>query len=213
MRCSLAALGLFGLATAAPACPSNPNLGSSKGVKLRVKLQDAAKDLASPVGGHYVTSIHDGAGTNLVGFSADAGRDFYVNGTGTDGLRWNTVSDGGTPPAPYGFSLHALDDSKDVQVVRLDVGAGDQDIYVPAKDAHPQLYPTGWLACSEPLAYYGGQKFNVLRRNAFDNAPPAECVSVTLLPECSTLPDLPKGSLASHEFAQQVHCYKDASKA
>lgn len=214
MRCALATVALVGLASAAPACPANPNLSSSKGLKLRVQLADPSRDLsASPVAGQYVTSIHDGAGTNLVGFSATAGRDFYVNGTGADGLFWNTVSDGGTPLAPYSFSLHALPDNADVQAARLDVGEGDRDIYVPEKDAHPQLYPTGWLACSEPLAYYAGKIFNVLRRNAFDKAPPAECVPVVLLPECAELEQLPGGALSSHEFAKDVTCYKDASKA
>ncbi|KAJ4148012.1 hypothetical protein LMH87_002501 [Akanthomyces muscarius] len=222
MRCSLTALGLFGLASAAPAaCPSNHNLSTSKGLKLRVKLQDPAKDLpASPVGGEYVTSIHDGAGTNLVGFKRDAGRVFYVNGTGSaadddDGRFWSTVSDGGTPAAPYGLALHALDDDPDVQVARLDVGLGDRGIYVPAEDAGgrgPQLLPTGWLACDEPLAYYGGKHFSVLRRSASGRAPPKECVLVVLLPECAELDDLPDGALASHEFAQEVSCYKDASK-
>lgn len=216
MRCSLA-LSLVGLAVAAPAaCPSNSNLSSSKGIKLRVKLQDASKDLPTfPVSGQYVTSIHDGAGTNLVGFSP-AGRIFYVNGTTPgDGLFWSTISDGGTPPAPYGLSLHTSPDNKDVQVVRLDVGEGDKDIYVPAAGASstPQLIPSGWLACEEPLAYYGNKTFSVLRRNAFENNPPKECVGVSLLPECAVLNDLPKGSLASHEFAQNVGCYKDARAA
>lgn len=221
---SLAALGLFGLAAAAPAAcpPSNHNLSTSKGLKLRVKLQDPSRDLASPVGGAYVTSIHDGAGTNLVGFKQGgaAGRTFYVNGTGTgEGVFWSTVSDGGTPAAPYGLALHALDDNPAVQVARLDVGLGDRGIYVPAKDAAGdrglQLQPTGWLACDEPLAYYGGQHFNVLRRNASGKetpAPPKECVLVSVLPECAALNDLPNGAFASHDFAQEVSCYKDASK-
>lgn len=213
MRSSYAALGLVSLAIAAPSCP-NPgsNLSSSKGLKLRVKLQDASKDLTSPVKGQFVTSIHDGAGTNLVGFSASEGRIFYVNGTaGGDGLFWNTLSDGATPLVPFGLSLHAAPENADVQIVRLDAGPGDEDIYVPEHAASPQLYPTNWLACSEPLQYYGGQKFNVLRRQALGTSTPSECVLITLLPECTALNDLPPGSYASHEFAREVSCYKDAS--
>ncbi|KAM3560373.1 hypothetical protein MY1884_002968 [Beauveria asiatica] len=223
MRFLLAALGLFGLTTAALAvCPgsnnnnnnnTNHNLETARGMKLRVRLRDPRSDLASPVQHQYVRSIHDGAGTNLVGFRADTGRIFYVNGTGSDdGMSWSTVSDGGTPPVPYGLSLHTLDDG-DVQVARLDVGPGDGGVYVPAAGAgRPQLRPTGWLACDEPLAYYGGKRFNVLRRGvATGGSLSEECVAVALLPECAELGELPEGALASHEFVREVSCYRDAS--
>ncbi|KAM3492105.1 hypothetical protein MY3957_004596, partial [Beauveria namnaoensis] len=208
MRFLLAALGLFGLAAAAASavCPGNNhndtinNLSTARGLKLRLRLRDPRADLASPVQHQYVSSIHDGAGTNLVGFRADTGRIFYVNGTDSDkGTFWSTVSDGGAPPVPYGLSLHTLDDDWDVQVARLDVGPGDGGVY---------LRPTGWLACDEPLAYYGGKRFNVLRRRgggrgAMLPLPPEECVAIALLPECAELKDLPEGALASHEFARE----------
>ncbi|EJP68667.1 uncharacterized protein BBA_02669 [Beauveria bassiana ARSEF 2860] len=233
MRFLLAALGLFGLAAAAASavCPGNNhndtinNLSTARGLKLRVRLRDPRADLASPVQHQYISSIHDGAGTNLVGFRADTGRIFYVNGTDSDkDTSWSTVSDGGAPPVPYGLSLHTLDDDWDVQVARLDVGPGDGGVYVPAVGAaaaaaaaHPQLRPMGWLACNEPLAYYGGKRFNVLRRRgggrgAMLPLPPEECVAIALLPECAELKELPEGALASHEFAREVSCYRDASK-
>lgn len=206
---SLLTLGFLSLAAAIPA--TDKNLSSSKGIKLRIKLQDPLKDLEKPVKNTYLTSIHDGAGLNQVGQS-DTGRIFYINGTGSDGLFWSTISDGGTPAYPYGLALHPSKDSQDVQNVRLDVGKADTNIYVPAKDTHPQLYPTNWLACDEPLEYYGGQHFTILRRNAFQNPPPKQCVLITLLPECTKLNDLPNGSASTHEFAIKVNCYKDASK-
>lgn len=225
MRFLLAALGLFGLTTAVPGvCPGSSNttinnLSTARGLKLRVRLRDPRADLASPVQHQYVRSIHEGAGTNLVGFRADTGLVFYVNGTDSDdGMSWSIVSDGGTPPAPYGLSLHTLDDDddddRDVQVARLDVGPGDDGVYVPAAGAgRPQLRPTGWLACNEPLAYYGGKRFNVLRRGGTTGElPPEECVAVALLPECAELKELPEGALASHEFVREVSCYRDASK-
>lgn len=216
MRTSFAALGLVGLAAAAPSCPAPAaNLGTSKGVNLRVKLQDGSKDLASPVAGQYVTSIHDGAGTNLVGFTADRPRVFYVNGTDGDSGRWTTLSDGGTPAVPYGIALHGETGGKDsgVQIARMDAGDADPGIYAPEKDSRPALSPDGWLACEEELQYYGGKKFNVLRHTEAGKDAPEECVGIQLLPECATLEDLPEGALASHEFARTVSCYKDASKA
>ncbi|OAA41930.1 hypothetical protein BBO_05289 [Beauveria brongniartii RCEF 3172] len=223
MRFPLAALGLFGLAAAAATvCPGSNNnnntinnLSTARGLKLRVRLRNPRADLTSPVQHQYVRSIHDGAGTNLVGFHADTGRIFYVNGTDSDdGMSWSTVSDGGTPPVPYGLSLHTLDDW-DVQVARLDVGPGDGGVYVHTAGAgRPQLRPTGWLACDEPLAYYGGKRFNVLRRRgvATGGLLSEECVTVALLPECAELKELPEGALASHEFVREVSCYRDASK-
>ncbi|CEJ92382.1 hypothetical protein VHEMI08037 [[Torrubiella] hemipterigena] len=202
---------LAGLTAAAPS-PNN-NLSASKGIKLRVHLIDATKDLPKPVSNLYITSIHDGAGLNSVGFS-DQGRTFYINGTGSDGLFWRTLSDGGSPSSPYGLALHYNKDTPDVQGVRLDGGPGDSDIYVPAAGYDkPELIPYGWMACDEPLAYYGGTHFNILQRNAFQGAIPKECVSVKLLPECTDLPATPPGALANHDHAIVVSCYKDASKA
>ncbi|KAM3507643.1 hypothetical protein MY10362_001649 [Beauveria mimosiformis] len=222
MRFLLATLGLFGLTTAALAvCPGSKNnnntinnLSTARGLKLRVRLHNPRADLASPVQHQYVRTIHDGAGTNLVGFRANTGRIFYVNGTDSDdGMSWSTVSDGGTLPVPYGLSLHTLDDWG-VQVARLDVGPGDGGVYVPAAGAgRPQLRPTGWLACDEPIAYYGGKRFNVLRRGgATGGLLSEECVAIALLPECAELKELPEGALASHEFVREVSCYRDASK-
>lgn len=210
MHASTVTLALAGLVAAAPS--PNSNLSSSKGIKLRVHLVDAAKDLAKPVSNLYITSIHDGAGLNSVGFSEE-GRTFYINGTGSDGLFWRTLSDGGSPSSPYGLSLHFNKDTPDFQGVRLDAGPGDSDIYVPYKTSKLELIPYGWMACDEPLAYYGGRHFNILQRNAFQGGIPKECVSIKLLPECTDLPATPPGAIANHDHAIQVSCYKDASKA
>ncbi|KAJ3497285.1 hypothetical protein NLG97_g2014 [Lecanicillium saksenae] len=217
MRYSVATIGLAGLAAAAPSSPpSQGNLDTSKGLQLRVKLQDASKDLPSPVAGQYVTTIHDGAGTNLVGFSAGSGRVFYNNGTeGADRHSWALLSD--IPDTPYGISLITTEENHYLQVARMDVGKAPQHIYVEdgsgtaTGGGGPGLNPPNWLACEEPLAYYGGKKFNTLRHSVVDALVPEECVKVALLPECAELNELPPGSRASHEYARTVSCYKDAS--
>jgi hypothetical protein len=43
----------------------------------------------------------------------------------------------------------------------------------------------------------------------FELVVPEGCVPATLVPQCATLPDVPEGGPASHEWAQEIRCYEN----
>ncbi|TQV98932.1 hypothetical protein V2A60_007371 [Cordyceps javanica] len=229
MIAPIAALGLAGLAAAAPTTtttgPLYPETSSSNGFNLVLNVTDPSKDLSPPVHGTFVTSIHVGPALNYVGQSSDAGRLFYVNGTAAD-VRYgnsNTISDGGTPPFPEVLSLVRDQGSETLSTVRLDVGSsgpGDYHTGVAGfPNPIPELYPSTYVACREALAYYGGKEFVIIKQakttvsqdGQVEYNIPEGCAPLSLLPQCAKLNDLPAGSLSSHDFAATTRCYKDVN--
>ena len=209
---------ILALATLTASCPTSPPSSSSpstsKGFHLLAKLTNPSNDLPTPVSNTYLTSIHVGAGLALVGSTPDpnTARTFYVNGTDLQGpSNWTTISDGAAPPVPFGLSLVPEQLNKYVRTAHLDAGEGHAGIYVADG---PELAPMNWMACDEPLEYYQGRHFNIFKQRYYAEVPvPEGCVEVMLVPECAELEELPEGSIASHEFAREVQCYKDAKQS
>ncbi|KAJ6786123.1 hypothetical protein PWT90_02479 [Aphanocladium album] len=224
------ALGLAGLAAAAPAAttgPYYPPTVNGNGFNLVLNVTDPSKDLNPPVHGTFVTSIHVGPAYNYVGQSsnADYARVFYVNGTAQDVRYGNSdiISDGGTPPFPEVLSLVQDEGSETLSTAWLNAGNGGKGNYKTGiagfPNPIPELYPSTYVACKEPLAYYGGKEFVVIKQakttvssdGKVEYNIPEGCAPLSLLPQCAKLNDLPEGSTSSHEYAATTRCYEDVN--
>ncbi|KAK5993598.1 hypothetical protein PT974_07032 [Cladobotryum mycophilum] len=211
MLASALTLGLVGLAAASPISnayypppPSSP-VTQSKGFLLVVKHTN------TPINGLYINSIHVGAGLGLVGVGTkdDNPRIFYQNGTAEEYATGQSsiISDGGTPPFPFGLSFVKDEGSAHLSTVNLNGGQGTKGIAISKASV---IVPGEYLVCDEPLQYYQGKHFNILKNLSAQDPIPKECTAVTLVPQCTELNDLPKGSYSSHDFAIDTPCYKDA---
>ncbi|KAH7304026.1 hypothetical protein B0I35DRAFT_445733 [Stachybotrys elegans] len=218
---------LAGLAAASPLAarqvvPNYPPTSTSKGFHLVVNVTDPSLDFEPPINNFYVSSIHVGAGQNLVGVSAEPGRIFYQNGTieEVQFAQSTVISDGGTPPAPYGFSLQPDAGSEVVSTARLDGGAGTPGVVLSRfPEPYRFLLPGTYLACNESIEYYQGQNFVIIKQadvtvdedGTINYNVPDNCIAVRLLPECTELNELPSDAFSSHEFAANSQCYEDVS--
>lgn len=210
-------LGLLGLAVAGPLPPVHLSerakaTDSSKGFRLVLNVTDSSRDFENPIQGYFISSIHTGAGTALVGVNRneETGRIFYQNGTEEEysGSQATTVTDGGTPLFPAGLQLVQ---NGSVAVATLDNGPGTPGVQVSALKQFTYLLPETFYACNESLSYYGGKYFVVIKQTNLIKNVPEECAPVRLIPECATLNDLPEGSYSSHEFALKTKCYIDVT--
>lgn len=210
-------LGLLGLTVASPMPPIHLSArekatDTSKGFRLVVNVTDASRDFDDPIQGYFIASIHTGAGFALVGVNRneETGRIFYQNGTEEQyqASQATTITDGGTPLFPVGFQLTAADDNS-LSVATLNNGPGTAGVQISSLKQFTYLLPETFFACNESLAYYGGRKFIVIKQTNFIEDVPEECAPIRLLPECTQLEDLPKGSYSSHEFALDTKCYVD----
>lgn len=137
------------------------------------------------------------------------------------------LSDGGSPPFPYGIYVQNATEYDYTYTaehdVTLDVGSGTIGVSLLAFP-DPYFYltatlPGTYVACPRIVPYY--QAEYVVIRYAYDlfnettalfmRDIPAGCTAITLIPECDTLPELPEGSLSSHAFASPSKCYDDVS--
>ncbi|PNY23894.1 Uncharacterized protein TCAP_06164 [Tolypocladium capitatum] len=223
----LGLVGLAGLAAASPVpdlpvVPRYPGTALSKGFHLVINVTDDCKDLHPSIQNTYVTSIHTGAGLALVGNSPQPqyARIFYQNGTAEE-KRFGavtTISDSGTPPFPSGLKLVKDPASETVSTAHLDAGLGSEGVGIAAfPEPYAFLTPETYAACNESLPYYQGRYFVIIKQvkltvgenGRVNRNIPEGCAPVRLLPECTHLNDLPKGSYSSHEFAIEDRCYKD----
>ncbi|KND93971.1 hypothetical protein TOPH_01542 [Tolypocladium ophioglossoides CBS 100239] len=227
MIASALTLGLVGLAAASPVAdrrvvPHYPGTSLSKGFRLVINVTDHCKDFHPPIQNTYISSIHTGAGLALVGNSADAeyARIFYQNGTAQEkrfgGI--TTISDSGTPPFPSGFKLVKDPGSETVSTAHLDGGLGSKGVGITAfPEPYAFLTPETYAACNESQPYYRGKYLIIIKQaqvtvdenGGIHRNIPEGCAPVRLLPECTQLNSLPKGSYSSHEFAIEDRCYKD----
>lgn len=209
-------LSLLGLTSATPLARRDsdtpPPLSTSKGFDLVIKLSDPSKDFNPPVQNTFVSSIHVGAGLDMIGNTHDStrARIFYQNGT--HGSATTVITDSGNPPIPAGFKLYQDKDGS-LNTGSLDVGPGTPGIEL---SSGPEAYlePETFYACNETVQYYPGRYFIVIRHSDTGVAVPEQCRAVRLVPQCTALNELPatggiKGG-SSHEFALDSPCYVDA---
>ncbi|KAK6078637.1 hypothetical protein SCUP515_09687 [Seiridium cupressi] len=231
----LISLAIAGVASATPlssrqVVPHYPPTQSSTGFRLIANVTDPSEDFTPPVDNWVFNAIHVGAGFNdavLLPDGTDSGRIFYVNGTAEDVYyyRGSTLTDGGTPPFPYGIYVASEDqtDAGGSHDVSVNVGSGTTGVQLTRfPDVYPTLAGAGqgtYVACNQTVPYY--QKNYITVRWTYDTIDPDTslnvhqipegCVAINLIPECATLNDLPEGSLSRHEFAATSVCYDDVS--
>ncbi|KAI0466020.1 hypothetical protein F4859DRAFT_340816 [Xylaria cf. heliscus] len=109
-RTLFAAVGAASIASAVPLesrqiIPNYPPNELSTGFRLVANVTDPATDLTPSVDGWELQGIHTGAGLNDAVLTSETGRIFYHNGTAAE-IRFgegSILSDGGSPPFPYGI--------------------------------------------------------------------------------------------------------------
>lgn len=218
---------LAGLASASPmtsrqVVPNYPPTSNSKGFHLVVNVTDPATDFTPPINNWYVNSVHIGPPFNLLGVTEEPGRVFYQNGTAEDVFyaRSTVISDGATPPLPFGFSLLPDEGSDVVSTGRLDAGDGTKGVVITRfPEPYAFLRPETFLACDEFVQYYQQNmiiikqaQIGVDENGDIDYNVPDNCIAVRLLPECTELNELPEDAISSHEFAADSKCYEDVSE-
>ncbi|KAK7926690.1 hypothetical protein PG985_003688 [Apiospora marii] len=222
MLSTVLSLSALGLAAAAPlesrqVVPHYPPTQQSKGFNLVANVTDPSKDFTPPVNGWFLTGLHVGAGLSDAALSSESGRIFYQNGTAEE-TRYNqahTLSDGGTPPFPYGIAVADAADEGGLHGISINAGTGGAGVQLAQFPEHYPILrtpsPGTYVACNQTEPYY--QKNFITVRAVYGNVSrvPDDCVAITLVPQCAELPALPAGSLASHEFANEVNCYEDVA--
>ncbi|TGJ83623.1 hypothetical protein E0Z10_g5141 [Xylaria hypoxylon] len=234
MFTTLLAVGAASLASATPlqsrqVVPNYPPNEVSTGFRLVANVTDPATDLTPSVDGWEFQGIHTGAGLNDAVLASGPGRIFYHNGTAAE-IRFaegSILADGGTPLFPYGIYVQGEDEVDPTYPaehdVAINVGSGTIGVSLLAFP-DPYFYLTAhaqgtFVACPRTVPYYNAE-FTVVRfaydtfnpdTALFDRNVPEGCTAITLIPECDTLPELPEGSISSHEFAANSKCYEDVS--
>lgn len=205
------------LATAIPVqqIPIPPQTTLSKTFRLVAHVTDTTRDFSPSIEGYYVSSIHVGAGLGVVTVEQGtrAARVYYINGT-TDEVKDSQstiVSDTGTPPNPWGISLHSDTDSQTASKLQQNAGKGTAGVTLsPASAPLSYLLPEQFAVCNETIPYYQGQYFLVVKQidTSTDSTIPKNCAPVLLLPECT---EMPSESGSDHGFAQISRCYQNVS--
>lgn len=205
---------LCSLGLGSPAYPRNtkkyPSLSTSKGFNLIINLTDSDNDFDPPIHNSFVTTIHVGAGLSKIGTSSKKGPVFFQNGTekALANGQSTVVTLGGTPATVAGFKLKPDNDPPGFSSGNLNFGLGTPGI---ALQDHPVAYltPDTFFACDEPLEYYQGKRFIVIKHSGSGLDVPKECRAVRLIPKCAKLVPLSDDGYANYDFALESSCYDD----
>ncbi|KAK3719269.1 hypothetical protein LTR37_004488 [Vermiconidia calcicola] len=125
----------------------------------------------------------------------DYGRTFYANGTNSDiqDGKGDIVTDGATPPTPYGFTVPQLDqtDDDDRRAVQIICGEGTPGVAITrSSNSRPHLIYNdqagnetfgGWYACNAAL---GPDNEVILYYRSSEEETPDGCADLILYPEC-----------------------------
>ncbi len=214
MLLSIVLTGLAALTAASPAAQPYPTKQRSPGFRLVINITDLARDFSPSIQYTYLTTIHTGAAQNLLGIGDDStSRIFYINGTATEFMigQATTISDGATPPVPFGFTLHPDAEGSPMSTAHLDAGLGDKG-YVLTRFPVPYVFlaPEQMAICYESVPYYKDQLLYILKQLnwSISKVLPDNCAPVRLMAECADLDKLPPNSIASHDHVYEAECYK-----
>lgn len=170
-------------------------ISRAQNFRLVASLTNPQNDLDPPIAGHVLSSYHISACYDVAELvppissstGSAAGRAFYVNGTGNDILTGNTdvLSDGGTPPTPYGIVVPEKEESAGGRMVRVQCGEGTKGLGVKSGGLNGGGVPTlqyketfgVWYACETELPY--GPAVVLYYRGRTELTPEA-CVEIQL---------------------------------
>ena len=227
MLTSITALTMAALAAASPlARRAPPPTRIANGFNLVANVT-GDKDFTPSINNWKVAEWHTGAGLGRAGLFPNFGRTFYENGTADD-VKYrhaSLVADAGL--YPFGLQIDYSDPNAVLHAATLNIGSGSSNFMLsddrePFSFVDPLEYsgvPNSFLACNETIPdLHRPDEYHITLNfltGVYDGHyvldVPDNCVTINLVPQCATLEDLPAGAMASHEFAQDVHCYDDVS--
>lgn len=205
MRTTFATLALAAAATALPS-QNRCRDTTSKGFTLTAHVTNPDIDITPSAEGLVVSSAHTGAGLAAAVLTDGTPRLFYQNGS-TASHESTLLTDSGTPPFPVSVQIQKQTDAR--RIIDISVGQGSP-AYIDEKGLAVNAFGPGtFLACHEVIPYYN-QTFVTLQY-IYGEVPTSgedlgDCAVIELQAKCAELNELPDGSLASHEFAQDVAC-------
>ncbi len=206
MEIAILLLTLAALAFSRDTCSDTPTSAAShtqptstSSSHFRLVVDVTSHDLEPSIQDWAVSSYHIGPCYSYAVLlpyngSADYSRAFYVNGTSSDvkGGTSNIITDGGTPPVPYGVDVPAAKDAdKDGRrPVQMNCGEGTPGVIISRRaDTNPRLRYNdkadnepfgGWYACNSSLIYGPAV---VLYYRGREEATPKGCADLTLYTE------------------------------
>jgi hypothetical protein len=158
------------------------------------------------VNNYVLTTSHVGAGESYAilvpNTTATTGRIFYTNGTAED-VRYNradVLSDGGTPPLPFGMILNA-DESISVNSGDGTAGIGLAQFPDPIS-ALRVIGQAGFYACERELP--SGSAVQLFSKTSTETTP-GGCVNIALLAQCA------EDTGVDHPFGSLSGCYDDVA--
>jgi len=231
MHSAFVFLGLIAIASASPIAPrSYPPTFLSKGFALVANVTDLSSELSSKVHLRQITAWHQLAHLSRATPTVGKGDIFYQNGTtDTDQYFSSTLlTELGVNTA--GLQINLTDTTATKYDMGINLGSGEKGVMLISQGS-PISYvspfektgaPSTFVVCNETIPWVSkdeNDKFlaldwllgSVNENGQWGLWVPKGCVSVKLLPQCTPLPDVPVGSAASHDFAQEVRCYEDVS--
>jgi hypothetical protein len=203
---------------------SAPTLDSpfSRAANIKLVADPLRSDLKPSIESWEVTSYHVSPCYDYAvledphAHNNSGGRPFYVNGTKSHPFYTNILSDGSTPPLPYGIIIPHQNETDTLgrRPVRISCGPGTEGLGIAriagSIDANPHLTDIStslsWFyACNTTLTF--GRAIQLfIASHSFDEKTPQGCVVVDLLPQCVT-------NGATHPFGQEVDCHKNVSQS
>ncbi|KAI1770602.1 hypothetical protein F4818DRAFT_254561 [Hypoxylon cercidicola] len=215
-----ALLALSALSLATPILASQqatyPPSKFSKGFKLIANVTDRSHDLSPHIHGWPLQGIHVGAGLDAAVLNnTTPGMIFYQNGTANDVYRQQSdmLTDSGMPLTPYGIIVQYSGDTDKIVALGIDARRATAGVTLtnpPYPMTELSANASQFIACKEGIPYYPPPlQFIVVKAIRDQSKVPGNCIVVKFLPQCATLPDLPKGSYSTHQFANSARCFED----
>lgn len=176
-----------------------PNFAITANVKVN------SRDPLSVAQGWNLTSYHIAPCYDYAVFTNITGRTFYANGTTSefDTHTSDILSDGGTPPWPWGtiVSPSNATDDQGRRNVYINCGLGTPGLVVQKTRGYPRvIYGTGeFYVCNSTLLY--GPAITLYYREENEKTPTG-CADVELKTKC--LEDE-----TTHEFQRESWCVED----
>jgi hypothetical protein len=202
-----------------------PSLSKSRGFHLVINVTDPSKDFSPSVQGQQIVAWHMLAVFNRAMPVPRDGDIFYQNGTASERDGWHSALL--TELATNTASLNIDWSNSTKHDMHVDIGSHEIGLQISEYGGYPFVSPfepasniTTFVVCKETVQWVSRNetdKFLALdlllgsvdENGKFALRVPENCTPVKLLPRCAKLPDVPEGSRASHEFAQEVPCFED----
>jgi hypothetical protein len=160
---------------------------ATRAPNLSITVKIAADSPLATAQGWNLTSYHIGPCYDYAVFTSATGRTFYANGTADQFATHipNILSDGGTPPWPWGFIINPVNatDEQGRRNVFINCGIGTPGVEIKREHKDTQVaYGTGeFFVCNSTLLY--GPAITLYYRERGDITPQG-CADVQLLTKC-----------------------------